>query len=595
MTYPGNPSLALDVQRRIVETFLHTLDTAESGSLEEAKLGCDFVLRLDPLFAPAQALSDRLGEASGPLDVADLRQRVEAPQQEPQPPAEPARPSAPTAPHMAPPSPTSPGLTSELSELMEERKLEELLTRAQSEPASVTTDPSLVALVEKARELLEAAPYIDSFLEQARAALAAGRAEEVEALLNKVKALDGGHPAIGQLQRALAESAPDAGAGAVLEPPGNLGEGLDLDLPDLDLEALPELPFVEAESPGAEVGGMGLAEPPVAAVEPAAEPQPAPSASGPSDPDPRIAELLDEGQAAFERGEFQSAVDAWSRIFLIDIDHAEAARRIDLARDRRAEKERQAEEGYHDALSQAEAGDVEAAKASLQQVLGLQGGHAGAKDALDRLERGEAVAPSPDLGLEGGIQATGQEELKEEILVPPDPDDSSPLPVATTAAQGGRTFRLVGASVLVLAAAVGGYLFLNRETWFPNSEPAAMPAQAALPTPEQTPITRARQQYEEGQRTLAIARLKRVPPASPYYLEAQALVGQWEAEEEERAAAAGPSAEELARRTELLEHARRAATERRFLEVRSFTARAADIAPLEPAEEQLLQQATSEL
>jgi hypothetical protein len=39
----------------------------------------------------------------------------------------------------------------------------------------------------------------------------------------------------------------------------------------------------------------------------------------------RIDELLAEGQASFERSEHQAAIDAWSRIFLIDIDH-DAAR-----------------------------------------------------------------------------------------------------------------------------------------------------------------------------------------------------------------------------------------------------------------------------
>ena len=53
---------------------------------------------------------------------------------------------------------------------------------------------------------------------------------------------------------------------------------------------------------------------------------------GDSESERRIAELLDEGQRAFESGDHQAAIDAWSRIFLIDIDHQEAARRIEQAR-----------------------------------------------------------------------------------------------------------------------------------------------------------------------------------------------------------------------------------------------------------------------
>ena len=55
MSYAGNPSLSSDVQGRILDTFRHTLDVAGRGDVEEARLGCDFILRLDPLFSPAQS------------------------------------------------------------------------------------------------------------------------------------------------------------------------------------------------------------------------------------------------------------------------------------------------------------------------------------------------------------------------------------------------------------------------------------------------------------------------------------------------------------------------------------------------------------
>src|SRR5205807_1890255 len=73
MTYPGNQSLASDVQQRIRSTFEHTLGLAEKGSHQEALLGCDFVLRMDPLFEPARRLQERLESTPGPLAVDDLR------------------------------------------------------------------------------------------------------------------------------------------------------------------------------------------------------------------------------------------------------------------------------------------------------------------------------------------------------------------------------------------------------------------------------------------------------------------------------------------------------------------------------------------
>src|SRR5207237_7197557 len=58
-----------------------------------------------------------------------------------------------------------------------------------------------------------------------------------------------------------------------------------------------------------------------------------------SESDPRVRALLDEGQKAFDAGDLQGSIDAWSRIFLIDIDHQEASRRIDQARKLKAESE----------------------------------------------------------------------------------------------------------------------------------------------------------------------------------------------------------------------------------------------------------------
>ena len=73
MTYPGNSTLAADLQARIQETFQQTLDLAEKGNRQEAALGCDFILRLDPMFEPARTLQQRLQGGSGTLEIADLR------------------------------------------------------------------------------------------------------------------------------------------------------------------------------------------------------------------------------------------------------------------------------------------------------------------------------------------------------------------------------------------------------------------------------------------------------------------------------------------------------------------------------------------
>src|SRR4029079_11067596 len=110
-----------------------------------------------------------------------------------------------------------------------------------------------------------------------------------------------------------------------------------------------------------------------------------PAGGGAVDSAPPVAELRDDRHGPFARGAPQGALDAWSRIFLIDIDHQEAAHRIERARTAKAEQERQVEQAYHEALAQAQSGDVDGAKATLAEVLDKQPNHVAARDALGKL------------------------------------------------------------------------------------------------------------------------------------------------------------------------------------------------------------------
>src|SRR5688572_8735561 len=73
MTYLGDPSLTPDIQNRVLSTFDQTARLAAEGKRQEALLGCDFILRLDPLFTPARRLQQRLDAGEGPIhDALDL-------------------------------------------------------------------------------------------------------------------------------------------------------------------------------------------------------------------------------------------------------------------------------------------------------------------------------------------------------------------------------------------------------------------------------------------------------------------------------------------------------------------------------------------
>ena len=359
MTYTGNPSLSPDVQQRVLDTFFQTLDLVAEGSRQEALLGCDFVLRMDPQFAAARTLQERLRASAGAVvDTDDLRALATgAPA-----PAAAALPAdlfadldglgleLPELPAGAA------DLHAELNGLLERRQFQELLALAEREHGAVMSDPRLLGLVQEGQSRMEAEPYVQKFLTSARTALQAGNYDEVGRLLAKARTLDASHPGIAEIAGAV--ETVQAALAPPPAPPADRTAGFDLGF------ASPDLDFGDS------------------------------AGSADTESDQRIRMLLDEGQRAFDGGDAQGAIDAWSRIFLIDIDHAEASRRIEQARKVKAESERQVEEVFHDGVAHLEAGDVEAARQAFQRVLELQPGYTTAAEYLQQIEAGHVPVVS---------------------------------------------------------------------------------------------------------------------------------------------------------------------------------------------------------
>jgi len=227
-----------------------------------------------------------------------------------------------------------------------------------------------------------------------------------------------------------------------------------------------------------------------------------------------------------------------------------------------------------------------AARERLDALAAAAAGAAGATGAAaeplaPRAAPASAAAASP----QGRAGETAGWDLKEEILIPPEPGEVRPAAAAEAGAPAvagraggrrGRRFLLIGAAVLVLAAAALAFLYLNRERLFPNAqEPAPVAAVA-------DPIARATALHGEGKTQLALNMLRRIPAGAPQYGEAQALISQWEASGEPAAEVEpeGPPAEELALREELLAAGRQAYADREYLRAQELFDAAAEIAPL---------------
>ena len=571
--YSGNPSLVPAIRQRILNTFRQTLDLAAKGSLNEASLGCDFVLQMDPDFGPARALQDRINAAAGPVEVADLRAGIVD-----------VEPPAPAAEERdgetedlfgefeelgevdlgaAPPAAAEDDLRARLVERLAARDFAGVLDLARSSPQAIAADPELGHLVEAATARQEAAPYVQRFLDAAHRSAAAGDRAGAGTMLEKARTLDPTHPGLRD-QAALLDAAAPA-------PPG----------------PPPASPRPAASTLG-RTGGLGAHD---------------------GDSEDRITALLAEGEKAFAAGDHQGAIDAWSRIFLIDIDHAEASRRIEEARRLKAEQERRVEEVFHDASDRLESGDRTAARQGFEQVMEIEPGHLAAKEYLDRLARparparpegprpaaearpATGAAPLPT----GETAVAEQPVLQGEILVPPEPsaerpgwrsaDVEPPSAMAVAGKDRGarRRFAIIGSAVLALVATALVFVYLNRERFFPNAKEQAPPAVETV-----DPIARATRLHDDGKAAVAINQLRRLPPTDPHYEEAQALISQWEASAAPPPPVeTGPSAEEVARRGELLAGAEEALSRGQSLAAEKRLEQATAIAPLNEQEAEL--------
>ncbi len=576
MTYSGNSSLSRDVQQRVLDTFGQTLDLADEGSRQEALLGCDFVLRMDSQFEPARKLQERLrGSAGAIVDTADLRAAAGSDAAAQVVPAELFADLDGLGLELPDLAPTGNDLHSELQALLDLRRFPQLMTLAESEQATVMADPVLQGIVQEAQSRMEAEPYVKKFLASARAAVEAGNHDEASRLLDKVRALDASHPEIAEIEASRSKAASPA-------------DGFDLSFDSVGLGSH----LQESSMPAFDLGAG-------------------------SDSDPRVRVLLDEGQKAFDAGDLQGSIDAWSRIFLIDIDHQEASRRIDQARKLKAESERQVEEIFHDGVGKLEAGDAAGARQAFQRVLELQPGYAAAREYLQQLEAGkmpvptrspsrDAMAGAPESLLQlGSIEPI--DDLKEEILVPPEPGgggkpaERRPAKVAAVRERRpGKLFAIVGGVVLVAALGGGWFVWQNKDRFFPNSQQPDDSGGAS----SADPISQATALHKAGKDARAVNQLKHIPPSDPRYQQAQDLIKQWGGGaapgtppvETSPAAAPTPAAPAIPpERLAALEAAHKAYAEGSYIQAAGILEQAANTGRLDPGDEDMLARAKAQI
>jgi tetratricopeptide (TPR) repeat protein len=425
MVYPGDESLDPTVQQRVLTAFAEAVRLHREGHSEESRTILRSITDVDPRFAPAQRLEQAIA-AGSPVDLGQLIGEV----------------TAHTGMDIE-------GTLVRAHQAFGQRDFQGALALAQSVLRELPGHGEARQLALEAQARVRATGEIHTHITRVRDALDAGLTEEARGFLKLAKDIDPSNPEVAVLERRLQ---------LVAKPPATEAEPeFEFEVFDhgADVAVTPHAPAVAAPpAPSPQPSASPPPPPAPAAAQEAAPvpaPQPPPRGAGAMQFDDsvggsamefqpglgedfgaepevvseegesaaRIQALLDQGQEEFDRDDFQAAIDSWSRIYLIDAQHAEAERRIGQARRRRAELDRLAEQHFYEAREAFEQKRLDDARALCQQVLKLQPQHLEAHDLLQRLETPAAPPPPPAAPALAGEEDLFRDDFVPATLAPP--------------------------------------------------------------------------------------------------------------------------------------------------------------------------------
>jgi tetratricopeptide (TPR) repeat protein len=531
MTYPGNASLSPAVKDRVVSTFQQAIALYHLGRTDEVAAGCTLILQMDPTFDPAKKLLDKTRNPALPIDVDNLLPRDDrSPMQQ-------AR------------------------EAMAERDFQRVIHLTTEVLTDDLLNDEARILGDEAREKMEAGPFVEQFTRRCDSSISAGNIAAAKMELEKARALDPTHPEVVRLAKAIATRdaapappqapppsfvidtpPPASGAGRSTAQAADFGFAFEEEKP-------PEVSFADFsfDTPAANAdspfgGGFSFDAPSTAPTPAPASPSSAPgefdfttaSVETSADDQKKIAQYLSDGDHAFGAGEYQQAIDLWSRIFLIDVTNDDASERIERAKAKRRDLEQKIDPLLASAITAFDRGDTARAQADFSAVLRLDPTNASAHDYLDRLSETTApsspsnayVPPPPmaDDGLDLGFFDEDSTPLSELPLIPP--DVSGTAPAATTksgkqkaaakAPAGGRKLPMgaIAAIVAILVLGAGGWFVWSRFMDKPEAEQGA----------GQALIARASALASTGKYDQAIALLQDIQPSDPQHDEALVMI-----------------------------------------------------------------------
>jgi tetratricopeptide (TPR) repeat protein len=253
--------------------------------------------------------------------------------------------------------------------------------------------------------------------------------------------------------------------------------------------------------------------------------RPAPDALTGSEREARIEQLLLTGLDHYFAGDYDHAINLWTRVLFLDRGHDRARAYIERARSAQAERQREAEALMHQGLDALTSGDVERARQLVADALARGASRDLALGVLDRIERlGALPAPS--------VERTPETPSWLKTRAPIEPAQPAAAPVARRGRTGVAllTLAAIGAAAVALGGLtvpdVSGWLFT--EAARRGSPVVLTPVAEPLPLPSATELylSRSRSLYETGRLRDALRELDRVPIGDAARPEADRLRGQ---------------------------------------------------------------------
>jgi len=601
-TYLGNASLSSAVKERVLSTFEQAVALFKQGRVDEVEQGCGLILRMDPMFDPAKKLLEKARNPGAAIDVDALIPRTEPDARMRDARTAMAGRDFETALRITTELLTD-DLTNDEARVLNEqarekteaapfveqfiRKAESLVTQGNNAAARQELDKARALdddhpAIRRVEQSMSASPLpassstfiVENPAPSASSARSAAQATDFGFTFEEEKPqgspLDFFTPSAAAPPKSPFST--DTGPVAPFTPPA----GFSFDGPATPAPPTPAAPPAPPPPPANDAPFSGFSfDTPASASSasapfgsfsfdtpsPAAPPPPPPPPAPPSEPassfdfstadivtspddQKKIEQYLADGDRAANSGDYQQAIDLWSRIFLIDVTNDEASQRIEQAKAKRREVESKVEAALTAGIQAFERRDTETARTRFNEVLRIDPANASAHDYLDQLsntvtEGGAGAYEMPfeppssapktdifddDLGISGSYDS----------LMPPDtppapPPTAKSAKAAAAAAAATAKAKSKGArsAPMGVVLTILGVLALAAGGWFAWQKFASKPA--ADPAATQAVLQQANNLAKRGKFDQAIALLRDVKPDDPQHDKALQLLADLQA------------------------------------------------------------------